>query len=267
MSPAAIDGRALLRWIVLELPTPPWGGTEPFVGLVYLDAQAGLAARGWRETAPDGGGLTVRMPIGVPGRVLTDDEAEARGLPAEPPWLAAFGPQPPRDAPWRHDPALLGRLHPRFPDDVQVLVHDGEPRRTGRRTEACWVRLDGADDGAPRLVTDQVAQTRSYRATLLSQPRQLTSIAANGRLRLLANPGGRHPIMVTDEYLAQRAGWRFTPCTACGLHEGLDPPSQMAATRFPDLEAEARPLMFTARCAACSGMLELVRVDLPVDRA
>ncbi len=259
MSRAAIDGRALLRWIQLELVEPPWGDAEPFVGLVYLDGQAGLSARGWRASAPEDGALVVRLPIGVPSRVLPDDEVAARGLPAAPDWLAAHEPQPPVDAPWRHDPVLIGRFHPRFPDDLQVLVHDGEPRRTGRRAEVCWVRLDGVDDGAPRPVTDRPAHTRLYRATLLSRPHQLTTIAAGEPLRLIADPGGRHPLRVTDAYLAERAGWRITPCTGCGLHEGLDPPSVMAASRQAAATAEAPPTTFTVRCPSCTGRVELTR--------
>lgn len=259
--PPAIDGRALLRWIVLELPEPPWRTTEPFVGFVYLDAEAGLSARGWAAAAPADAGLTVRLPIGVPGRILAADEVEARGLPATPAWLDACGPQPARDAPWRDDPALVGKLHPRFPDDLQILVHDGEPRRAGTRPEACWVRLDGAEEGAPRPVAGQPAATRLYTARLLSTPHQLTTIAAGDRLRLIAAPGGRLPLLVTDAYLAERTAWVFTPCDRCGLHEGLDPPAVMAATRFPALAADDRPLAFTSQCPACRGRQSLARAD------
>lgn len=261
--PPAIDGRALLRWITLELPEAPWRTAEPFVGFVYLDREAGLSAKGWAASAPEQVGLTVRLPLGVPGRVLADDEVAARGLPARPDWLDVYGPQPPADAPWRHDPALVGQLHPRFPDDLQVLVHDGEPRRVGTRPEACWVRLDGAEDGAPRPVTGQPAATRLYTAYLLSTPHQLTTIKAGDRLRLIAAPGGRLPLQVTDAYLAERPAWVFTPCDRCGLHEGLDPPSVMAATRFPGAPADARPLAFTALCPACKGTLSLERLERP----
>ncbi|HVV83595.1 MAG TPA: hypothetical protein VHE35_11005, partial [Kofleriaceae bacterium] len=90
----------------------------------------------------------------------------------------------------------------------------------------------------------------------------LSSIAAGDRLRLIPDPGGRYPLMVTDAYLDERPAWRFTPCGRCRLHEGLDPPSVMAATRFPDLDADVRPLMFTARCPVCAGSMELARVDV-----
>ncbi len=243
-----VDGAALLRWVELELPEPPWAEREPFLGFVYLDAEAGLSARGGRASDADvveRPSLTVRLPIGVPGRVLPDDEARTRGLPAAPAWLAAYGPQPPVDGPWRRDPALRGRFHPRFPDDLQVLVHDGEPRRTGKRTEVCWVRV-GADLGpAP------AGGGRLLAGVLLNQPHARTTIHAGDALRFLSAPGGAHPLLVTDAYLAERAAWELEPCPSCGLAEALDPPSVMARTRFPDLDADALPVMFTAHCAAC----------------
>src|SRR5262245_29603588 len=44
--------------------------------------------------------------------------------------------------PWRNDPDLAGRFHPRHPDHLQVIVHDGEPRRTKRGPEGCWVNVE-----------------------------------------------------------------------------------------------------------------------------
>ena len=122
----------------------------------------------------------------------------------------------------------------------------------------------GSDSAAntPRPVTGGEAGTELYVGRLLSRPNALATVAAGARLRLIADAGGRHPVMVTDADLAERPAWRFTPCTGCGLHEGLDPPSVMAGTRFPDLEPASRPLMFTARCPSCKGTLELARVDL-----
>jgi hypothetical protein len=241
--PTAVDGAALLRWIELELPAPPWTTGEPFLGFVYLDPQAGLSAKGGRAgdvTQVERPGLTVRLPIGAPGRVLDEDEVAKRALPASPSWLSFYGPQPPANAPWRTDPGLRGRFHPQFPDDLQVLVHDGEPRRTGKRTEVCWLRVVAGEGGL-------------YEGELLNQPHQLTTVAAGQRLRFLAAPGGRHPLYVTEEYLRERDGWEIQPCPSCGLHEVLDPPSVMARTRFPDApgSGDAVPVMFTAHCALC----------------
>ena len=241
--PTAVDGAALLRWIELELPEPPWPEKEPFLGFAYLDPQAGLSAKGGRAGDPaqiERPALTVRLPIGVPGRVLDDDEAARRGLPASPPWLSFFGPQPPAHGPWRSDPGLRGRFHPQYPDDLQVLVHDGEPRRTGKRTEVCWVRVDGGEAGL-------------YEGELLNQPHQLATVKAGERIRFLSGAGGKHPLHVTPEYLAERDGWEIQPCPSCGMKETLDPPSVMARTRFPDAGGSetAVPVMFTAHCALC----------------
>ena len=242
--PTSVDGAALLRWVELQLPEPPWTEAEPFVGFVYLDPQAGLSAKGGRtgdQTHIERPALTVRLPIGVPGRVLGEEEALTRGLPTTPAWLSFYGPQPPAHGPWRVDPHLRGKFHPQYPDDLQVLVHDGEPRRTGKRTELCWVRVTGEDRGHATPV---------YVGELLSQPHALVTVKAGERLRFIAATGCKYPLYVTEAYLDERAGWDIGACPSCGLTETLDPPSVMAATRFPDL-GEAAPVTFTAHCAQC----------------
>jgi hypothetical protein len=241
--PTAVDAAALLRWVELELPEPPWSEREAFLGFVYLDPKAGLTAKGGRvgdESQVERPSLTVRLPIGVPGRVLDDEERAKRGLPEAPSWLSFFGPQPPVNGPWRTDPGLRGRFHPQYPDDLQVLVHDGEPRRTGKRTEVCWVRVD-AGEGTGGL----------YEGTLLNQPHALATVKAGDRIRFLSGAGGKHPLYVTAEYLAERDSWEIQPCPNCGFHEALDPPTVMARTRFPDALGDAVPVMFTAHCALC----------------
>ncbi len=244
--PPALDGTALLRWVELELPEPPWREREPFLGFVYLDPQAGLSAKGGRAgdaSQVESPSLTVRLPIGVPGRILDEDEVARRGLPASPSWLSFYGPQPPAHGPWRTDPGLRGRFHPQYPDDLQVLVHDGEPRRSGKRTEVCWVRVVAAVDADEGL----------YEGELLNQPHQLVTVKAGDRVRFLGRAGGKHPLYVTPEYLTERVGWDIQPCPSCGLKECLDPPSVMARTRFADATGTGTeiPVMFTAHCAVC----------------
>ena len=65
--------------------------------------------------------------------------------------------------PWRNDPRLLGRFHPEYPDDVQVIVHDGGPRITDRRPEGVWVRVMGCDGEV-------------FRGQVLNQPNQLEKV-------------------------------------------------------------------------------------------
>ncbi len=249
----SVDGAAVLRWIELELPEPPWREREPFLGFVYVDPQAGLSAKGGRAGDPQQAeqpSLTVRLPIGVPGRVLGDDEAGGRGLPATPSWLPHFGPQPPAHGPWRTDPGLQGRFHAQFPDDLQVLVHDGEPRRTGKRTELCWVRVVAEEARLAAPAGAGEAATRIYVGELLNKPHGLSTVTAGERIRFVPAPGGRHPLYVTAAYLAERGEWDIAPCSSCGLAETLDPPTVMAQTRFPDA-GETAPVMFTAHCALC----------------
>jgi len=272
--PTALAGEALLSWIELALPDPPWSEPEPFVGFVYLDDQAGLSAKGGRAGDPALAArpvLTVRLPIGVPSRILDGAEAAGRGLPARPDWLHHYGTQPPAHGPWRTDPALRGRFHRSFIDDVQVLVHDGEPRRSGRKTELCWVRVVAAEDGPPRPVADgdgaALPDHRGpvYVGELLNRPHQLSSVTAGDAIRFLADAGGRHPLLVTAAYLEERPGWRLAPCGGCGRVEGLDPPSVMARTRFPDAPADALPVMFTARCS-CGGSQLVARLEVDAPR-
>lgn len=179
----AVDGTALLHWVELSLPEPPWTELEPFVGFVFLDPAGGLTARGGRAGDLAGAAaqpsLTVRLPIGVPGRVLADAEARDRGLPAAPPWLASAGPQPIADAPWRADPALRGRFHPQWPDDIQVLID----APGGGAGEVCWLRVVAVDDAAKGV----------YAGELQHAPRALAHVKAGDRLRFALTPGARHP--------------------------------------------------------------------------
>lgn len=163
------------------------------------------------------------------------------------------------ETPWRTDPALVDKLHPFYPDDLQVLVHDGEPRRTGRRPELCWARIVGHLMGPERrvLASDESAPPRDplprtvYTGELLNQPHNLTTIHRGDAIRFYASAGCEHPLMVTQAYLAARAEWSIEPCRGCGLCEGLDPPPVMAGTRFPG--AEATPFMFSSHCPLCGG--------------
>jgi hypothetical protein len=169
--------------------------------------------------------------------------------------------------PWRTDPALAGKFHPDFPDDLQIVVHDGEPRRVGRKPELCWVRVVAAEQGPERpVMSGSSSQAPSpsravYVAELLSSPFELTSVKQGDSIRFLADPGSADPVSVTSAYLAERAAWQIQPCRTCGAHEGLDPPAVMAATRFPDVDSP--PLTFTSHCSLCGGLQLLQRIDAP----
>jgi hypothetical protein len=231
------------RWVAIE-----GLGAEPIIGFVYMDAQAGPSAKGGfasdRELAQRPS-HTVRLSPNISVRELSAAELAARALPAKPDWLAIYGPQPDPGAPWHRDPKLSGKLHPQFPDDLQVAVHDGEPRRTRRPPELCWVRITAA------------IGEHAYRGQLLNQPHHLESVKQGDAIAFIA--AVPHPLHVTDAYLAERPDWMITPCDKGGMDECLDPPSVLVRTRFPDAPADTQMMAFTSFCAACGGIQQLQR--------
>ncbi|MBX7192902.1 MAG: hypothetical protein K1X94_12630 [Sandaracinaceae bacterium] len=171
---------------------------------------------------------------------------------------------------WRDDPELRGKLLPDHPDDLQVLVHDGEPRRTGKGPEACWVRITGAagvlrspvapkgPPGPPDPSLVRWLERTIYTGQLLNQPHQLTSVAQGASVRFVHAPGMPHPVLVTPGYESERPRWAVTPCDRCGADQMLDPPSIMAKTRFPDAPPGAVPVAFSAFCP-CGGTMLLAQ--------
>jgi hypothetical protein len=251
------------NWVELQVP---WEHSEPFVGYVYMDSDAGLSAKGDRAGSQPLGTCIVRLPMPFPWRVLDSAEISNAGLPAVPEWLKHYGPQPDIKAPWRSDPIMLGAAHESFIDDVQVIVHDGEPRRTSRQLEHCWVRVLSAKQMAPRTVIFNEAAAKMdaaafdvkysgtrfvYTGRLISQPTQLTTIKAGDELTFVSAEGVNKPVRVTEKYIQECARWHFQPCSKCGMVETLDPPSVMARTRFPDTPAGADVRSFTSFCMNC----------------
>lgn len=264
------------RWVWMELP---WELTERFLGYVYLDPDAGPSARGGPESASQIAELptyTVRLAMRLPIQLLTPEEISQRALPITPTWLHYYGPQPDPEAAWRKDPDLKGRFHDSFPDDLQVLVHDGEPRRTSRQPELCWVRIVEAEQGPPRrfifmpqattLSESEFArkyQTNEtvYVGKLLNAPHALQSVRQGDTVRFLTGGGLNQPLQVTLEYVKERGSWLIVPCNKCGMGECLDPPSVMAKLRFPNQPPDAVVNRFTSFCSRCGGMQLLSRHD------
>lgn len=142
---------------------------------------------------------------------------------------------------WRNHGALVGRLHPDHPDDLQVLVHDGGPRLTDRRPELVWVRITGCHPD-------------HFTGTVLNVPTQLESVGLHQHIRFVIAAGSSPPVMVSERYLAERADWTIEPCEACGLEHLFDAPSHLIQATFPGLEEGATPELFTAFCPLCGGV-------------
>jgi hypothetical protein len=46
---------------------------------------------------------------------------------------------------WRTHPGLQGRFPDEFPDETQVIAHDGGPRFSDHRPELVWVTVTAMD--------------------------------------------------------------------------------------------------------------------------
>lgn len=137
---------------------------------------------------------------------------------------------------------LKGRNRENF-TRMEVILHDGGPRKTDRRPELAWVRVIGGTDGL-------------FSGVVLDKPAQLRGVRKGSKVSFLVPKGGEYPLQVSAKYLAERAGWRLLmPCKQCGLTELFDPPSELVAQTFPDMTAEdlARGFTFTTRCGSCGG--------------
>ena len=147
--------------------------------------------------------------------------------------------------PWRDDPRLKTHFHPDFPDDIQVIVHDGGLRTTDKPPEVVWVRVTGGC-------------SPWYFGTVLNQPTYLLSVHQDSTIHFVAPEGGEYPLMVTEQYIRERPNWEIEPCLKCGLTELFDEPSELIKITFPDLHIpDGQPVMvtFSTFCGFCGGKL------------
>jgi len=146
-----------------------------------------------------------------------------------------------QDKPWRRHPMLVGKFHPEYPDDLQVVVHDGGPRLSSTTSELVWVRAVSATDD-------------HFEGKVLNRPTQLRSVHQDDLIHFVVPAGGEHPLMVRDKALAERSKWKVTACDRCGLTELFDAPSDLLAKLFPNMPEGSVPVSFTAICGMCGGV-------------
>lgn len=235
-----------------EIPIGVWIWAKPrpdldIIGFTYVDPQCGLSAKGgpaaqlnWSEQPV----LTLRLPMPeTPWRVLNDSEVDQFKLPKQPGWIQHFGPQPAKGSvwgEWRKHPKLQALLHPEYPDDLQVLVHDGGPRITKHRPELIWARIVEMKGDV-------------FSGNALNQPHQLQSIKQYGRFNFIVPAGGPHPLLVSGKYLSERPDWNIHACDKCGLTELFDAPSDLIRVVFPNVPAGNIVQSFTVFCGNCGG--------------
>lgn len=258
MSEIATPGEIpVCTWVRMDLH----GFPPNFIGFTYVDREAGLSAKGGSQDDADVVEKplhTVRLPIpGLPCTPLSEAEISQLGLPAMPSWVEeCYGPQP---APgtvwgrWRHHPQLAGRFHPQFPDNLQVIVHDGGPRRTNRHPELAWVRVTGDEQDV-------------FVGRLLNRPHQLATVSEGNEIQFVVPAGSPHPLMVTPKYLSERSDWVIQPCNKCGLSELFDAPSDLIKVIFPNAPAGTM-VAFSSFCSACGGAQVVQHKSLPPGQA
>jgi len=142
---------------------------------------------------------------------------------------------------WRSDPKLAGRLHVDFPDDLQVVVHEGGPRFTEKRPEAAWVRITGQEGDV-------------FTGQILNQLEQLSTLGAGSVIKFVVSSPALYPVQVRDKYLQERGDWIIKPCSKCGFAELFDAPSDLMRKVFPNLPDDAVMQTFTAFCGLCGGV-------------
>lgn len=184
----------------------------------------------------------------APSKASTKRPLEVKGGKSMPPDNQVEG------KPWRIDPLLQGRFHPEYPDDLQIVVHDGGPRLTKNPPELMWVSVVGKSG-------------RAYRGKLLNKPHGLASVKQGDEILFLAGPKGIDPFCVTPKYLQEREHWHVLPCNKCGMPELFDAPSDLIAVVFPKLkdQKDVAEMKFTSFCPLCRGV-QLVS-DKPLDES
>jgi hypothetical protein len=124
---------------------------------------------------------------------------------------------------------LVERLKRRKSDDferMQVILHDGGPRKTDRRPELVWVRVTG---GAGDL----------FNGVVLDKPTQLRKVRKGSKISFVLTKSGQRALQVSARYIEERSSWRLlAPCNQCGLSELFDPPSELVAETFPGMRPE-----------------------------
>jgi hypothetical protein len=241
------------RWILVDFD----GHAVP--AFTYVDAQAGFSAAGFKivgDRLDEKNRIIFRLPQPIPWRPVSVELQRKYQLEETPGWVAQFyGPQPVAGTlwgAWRTHPHLAGRFLPDYPDDLQVVVHDGGPRLASAPPEVVWVSVRGVDRDL-------------FQGRVLNQPHNLKSVSQGSLIQFIMPASGDHPILVTDKYLAERGNWIIKPCNGCGLAELFDAPSDLIALLFPDLQNEGNPMVFTSFCPQCGGVQLVQSKDYPPD--
>jgi len=142
---------------------------------------------------------------------------------------------------WGSHPKLKGKFHEDFPNDLQVILHEGGPRITNKQPELIWVSIKRALD--PNL----------FEGTVLNTPQNLRHFKEGDLVQFIVPSSGDYPITTTTKYLAERNNWIIEACDQCQFNELFDAPSDLINVIFPNVEKEASIEGFSTFCGCCGG--------------
>jgi hypothetical protein len=167
-------------------------------------------------------------------------------------------PKPPSNEPhtigdWTTHPSLRGRFSSQYPDDLQVVVHDGHPPLSKIPAELIWVRVTGILPDVK--VFGGKGHLTVFRGIVLNKPHRLVTVSHGSEIKFVMPETGPHPLYVTHEYLSERRFWRLLAgCKECGMSELLSPASELAKHLFPEMDKPpSGGFIFTTRCGICGG--------------
>ena len=228
-------------------------GPDTYLLFAYNDPGAGPSARGVKLAGETPTRDEARMAIERPSHTvrlagiqtiqLPNEWIEYLQLPIAPPWMAHVAPSG-GGTPWRTDPALAGRFHPQYPDDVETTFI-----LLGKKTlEKMWVRIS---EVVPRV---------GYRGVLLNTSHLEPALAQGARV--LIRPSKSHPpaLWVPDGACADNLREWSSVCEKCGFDLVFIPISELAKMQFPDAPPGAVFERMTTRCLMCKSTMHLAKL-------
>ncbi len=100
---------------------------------------------------------------------------------------------------WQNHPRLKSYIHPKYPTDLQVLIHEGSPYLTSKQPELVWVTITGLDGNV-------------FTGRLLNKPYELTHLQQGDIICFIVPESSTHPLFITSKYLRERPYWQIHPC-------------------------------------------------------
>ncbi len=168
----------------------------------------------------------------------------------------------PKPLKYHQPPVKPARLIAPVPaQTIPVLVHDGDPRRTGIIPQIVSVRTIDHDRDIPVFGFKTLPV---FRGIVLGEVKGLKTVHAQTEILFVLPEGGPYPLLVTEEYIRERPRLRnSTPCRGCGMTELFDPPSKHISRFALADDAPMQKAIFTAHCGFCGNGLVAILMSKP----